>query len=51
MQFELQAACRGDPGGADGYGENAPDAVLKVGQLVGARGNAEPVGAEAYCAA
>ncbi len=37
--------------GADGYGENAPAAVLKVGELVGARGNAEPAGARAYCAA
>ncbi len=37
--------------GADGYGENAPAAVLKVGQLVGARANAEPAGADASCAA
>jgi 5-methyltetrahydrofolate--homocysteine methyltransferase len=37
--------------GADGYGENAPAAVLKVGQLVGAGGNAKPAGADAYCAA
>jgi 5-methyltetrahydrofolate--homocysteine methyltransferase len=39
--------------GADGYGENAPAAVLKVGQLVGARGNAEPAepaSTGAYCA-
>ena len=37
--------------GADGYGENAPNAVLKAGELVGARSNAEPAGAGAYCAA
>ncbi len=39
--------------GADGYGENAPAAVLKVGQLVGARAKPEPAGADAdaYCAA
>ncbi len=37
--------------GADGYGENAPAAVLKVGELVGAAKPAEPEGAGAYCAA
>ncbi len=37
--------------GADGYGENAPAAVLKVGQLVGAAEPAEPSDADAYCAA
>ncbi len=37
--------------GADGYGENAPAAVLKVGEIVGARSDAQPAGADTYCAA
>ncbi len=37
--------------GAHGYGANAPAAVLEVAQLLGARDNAEPAGAGAYCAA